>query len=113
MKKTEGSKFLFPGTGKSSHLDDVKKAWRAICKKAGISGLRMHDLRHSYASMLVSEGHGLPVIRDLLGHASIQTTERYSHLYDDATRAAANQVGAKLAGLVATKPKGRRLKAVR
>jgi integrase len=114
MKKAAGSSpYLFPGVGKTGHLDDVRKAWVKVCKKAGITGLRLHDLRHSYASMLVSAGHGLPVIRDLLGHADIQTSARYAHLFDTATRAAANQVGSKLAGMVVTKPKGRKLRAVR
>jgi integrase len=104
MREAAGdSPFLFPGD-QSGHVGNPKKHWSAICKTAGISGLRVHDLRHSYASLLVSSGHGLPVIGELLGHANIATTARYAHLIDDVARAATDRVGARLAGLVAKRP---------
>jgi site-specific recombinase XerD len=56
--------------------------------------LRVHDLRHSYASFLASAGHGLPVIGALLGHTQPSTTARYAHLFDEVTRKATGQVGA-------------------
>jgi integrase len=112
MREAGGdSPFLFPGD-QSGHVGNPKKHWAAICKAAGITGLRVHDLRHSYASMLTSSGHGLPVIGELLGHSNPMTTARYAHLIDDAARAATNKVGAKLAGLVAKRPRGRKLKAI-
>jgi integrase len=85
--------FVFPGGGDSGHLVEIKRVWRNVCKAAGISGLRIHDLRHSYASELVSGGASLPLIGALLGHASPQTTKRYSHLYRDPLRAATERVG--------------------
>lgn len=60
----------------------------------GLTDVRLHDLRHSYASMLVSAGLSLPVIGALLGHTQTQTTARYAHLFDDPLRAATAQVGA-------------------
>jgi integrase len=85
--------FVFPGNGDSGHVVAVKKAWASICRSAGISGLRIHDLRHSFASALVSSGHSLPLIGALLGHSSPSTTSRYSHLHDDPLKAAVEQVG--------------------
>lgn len=69
-------------------LTDVKKTWEAVRKTAGIVDVRLHDLRHTYASLLVSQGHSLPVIGALLGHTQAQTTARYTHLFDDPLRKA-------------------------
>lgn len=65
-----------------------------IALPPGLTDVRIHDLRHSFASMLVSHGHALPVISALLGHTQAQTTARYTHLYDDVLRSATNVVGA-------------------
>jgi integrase len=86
--------YVFPGVGGTGHVVEIKKAWRQLCKAAGISGLRIHDLRHSYASQLVSGGASLPLIGALLGHASPSTTARYSHLHHDPMREATERVGA-------------------
>lgn len=86
--------YVFPGVGGSGHVVELKWAWRRICKAAGITGLRIHDLRHSYASQLASDGTSLPMIGALLGHSSPATTHRYSHLFDDPLRAATERVGA-------------------
>ncbi len=86
--------FIFPGAGATGHVVEIKKSWRAITKAAGIAGLRIHDLRHSFASQLVSSGHSLPLIGALMGHASPTTTARYSHLFVDPQRAAVDRVGA-------------------
>jgi integrase len=72
----------------------VHDAWQRICKTAGIEGLRVHDLRHSFASTLASGGASLPLIGALLGHTQPQTTARYAHLFDDPLRRATEQVGA-------------------
>ena len=90
----DGAEFVFPGRHGVGHRVDLKRPWPEICKAAGITGLRVHDLRHSYASFLVSTGHGLPVIKDLLGHTQISTTMRYAHLFDEVTRKATGKVGA-------------------
>jgi integrase len=88
--------WVFPGysNGDTGHLNTIKKSWAAICKAAGITGLRIHDLRHSFASQLVSGGASLPLIGALLGHAQASTTHRYAHLFDDPQRAAVEKVGA-------------------
>jgi integrase len=85
------SPWVFPnGDG---HLVDPKKSWASICRAAGISGLRIHDLRHTYASMLVNAGLSLPTIGAMLGHTQVSTTARYSHLVDSTLRTAAEHVG--------------------
>jgi integrase len=86
--------FRIPGDAASR----LKYIWQAIRREVGIQDVRIHDLRHSYASFLVNSGLSLPVIGKLLGHASVKTTERYAHLYDDTLRAATSLVGRKIGG---------------
>ena len=88
------SDFVFPGEGGIGHIVDVKKQWAKLCKAAGIDGLRLHDLRHSFASQLASAGASLPLIGALLGHSNPTTTHRYAHLFDDPQRAAVEKVAA-------------------
>src|SRR5262249_54726694 len=89
--------FVFPSHGTSGHLVEIKKSWRQITKAAGIEGLRVHDLRHSYASQLVSGGASLPLIGALLGHSNPNTTARYAHLFRDPLKEATERGGAGLA----------------
>ena len=116
MRKTapDDTTFLFPARPGSAggHRATITKSWYAIIERAGIKDFRIHDLRHSYASVLVSAGHSLPTIGALLGHTQVATTARYSHLFDDVQRAATNKVGAVMAGLVAKPSKRRPLKVV-
>jgi integrase len=84
----------------SSHRRDVKHAWASICRVADIHGARVHDLRHTYASVLASAGLSLPIIGALLGHTTPTTTARYAHLFDDPLRAAAERASAVIAGAV-------------
>jgi integrase len=93
--------FIFPGRY-GGHRASVEKAWKRICKATRITGLRVHDLRHSYASHLASAGIGLHTIGALLGHSNPTTTARYSHLLDDPLRAATERAGAIITG----KPSG-------
>jgi integrase len=86
--------YVFPGNGGHGHVVEIKRPWRHICKAAGIGNLRIHDLRHSFASQLASGGASLPLIGALLGHSNPTTTARYSHLFDDPQRAATEKVGA-------------------
>ncbi|MEJ1996030.1 MAG: tyrosine-type recombinase/integrase [Limibacillus sp.] len=98
MEKEKGSvnEFLFPGLGATGHLVELKKQWRKILKAAELENLRIHDLRHCFASLLASQGCSLPIIGSLLGHTQTQTTARYAHLLDESLRTAANLAGAKL-----------------
>jgi integrase len=93
----EGAEYVFPGRSEG-HRINVKRDWAEVCRAAGLSGLRVHDLRHSYASMLASAGLSLPIIGALLGHTQPATTARYAHLFDDPLRAATERVGAIVTG---------------
>jgi integrase len=123
IKGAATSPYVFPGA-EGQPLTDVKRTWLAVCRKAGLaeqvakrsrSGkivrdkngrplmvwratARIHDLRHTYASILASEGLSLPVIGALLGHTQPATTARYAHLLDDPLRAATERVGAVMTG---------------
>jgi integrase len=105
-KKRALAEYVFPGRGNAQHVINVKRAWRSICTAAKLSGLRIHDLRHSFASQLVSGGASLPLIGALLGHSNPTTTARYSHLFDDPQRKAVESVGAVIlaAGRPAPRP---------
>ena len=92
-KLNPSSYYVFPGTNPDKPLTDIKKTWVSVKKSANISDIVLHDIRHSFASALVSKGVGLPVIGRLLGHTQAQTTLRYAHLYRDPLRAAADIVG--------------------
>jgi integrase len=116
-KAAPDAEFLFPGGSTAGHRTQINRHWNRICERAGIprsgpQALRIHDCRHSYASMLVSAGFSLPVIGNLLGHTQPTTTARYSHLFTDVTRAATNKVGSQLAGLIAKPSKRKPLKVV-
>jgi integrase len=89
-----GNDWVFPGHVAGRHRVNVKDAWVDICRAASITGLRIHDLRHSYASALAGDGASLPIIGALLGHTQAQTTQRYAHLLDDPLRQATNRIGA-------------------
>jgi integrase len=68
--------------------------------RAGLKDVRIHDLRHTFASTAVAAGQGLPIIGKLLGHTQVQTTARYAHLAADPVRVAADQVSGQIASLL-------------
>jgi integrase len=94
-----GAEFVFPSPRadrpvRLGHQVDLERDWLALCKAAHITGARVHDLRHTYASQLVNMGVSLEAIGKLLGHTQIATTQRYSHLRTDVLAAATERVGA-------------------
>ncbi len=93
----EGSPWVFPGDGSNGHMTTIRSFWSAVCKRAKIKEARIHDLRHTFASLLVSAGESLPIVGALLGHTQAKTTSRYAHLLDDPLLAAAERV-AEIAG---------------
>ena len=92
-----GAAPLFPGAG-NRPIREIKKSWASVCKVAGIADARIHDLRHTFASVLASSGLSLPIIGQLLGHTQAATTHRYAHLLDDPLRAATERAGAVITG---------------
>jgi integrase len=96
--------FVFPSaTSASGHIVRVKRAWAWVLKQAGIKGMRLHDLRHGFASMLISSGVPIAVVGELLAHASPTTTRRYAHLDKRVTREAVDKVASIFAAAEAPK----------
>lgn len=89
------------GRRPGAHLTDLQRPWRRVRQRAGLDDVRIHDLRHSFASMAVASGEGLPMIGKLLGHTQVQTTARYAHLADNPVKAAADKVSDVIAGHMA------------
>jgi integrase len=105
-----GSEYVFPGTGRKvlgAHLVNLAKPWAVLKKAAALDDVRLYDaVRHSFASVAVSRhGHALSVVGELLGHSQAATTKRYSHLHDDAAKAAANEIASTISS--ALKGKGK------
>jgi len=101
IERIEGNPHVITGGMKNGQLAPPQKAWQRIRKKAGIEDVRLHDLRHSYASVGAASGMSLPMIGALLGHSQSQTTERYAHLIGDPMKQAANVIGDKIAAAMA------------
>lgn len=97
--------YVIWGEVPGQYLTDLQRPWRRIRAKAGLNDVRIHDLRHSFASGAVLIGEGLPMIGKLLGHKHVQTTARYAHLADDPVRLAAQRVSSELARALFSKPK--------
>ncbi len=89
--------YVFPSEFSDAPRADLNKPWRAIRRRAGAEDLRLHDLRHSFASVGAGAGMGLPIVGALLGHKQAATTERYAHLDASPLRVASDQIGAKIA----------------
>jgi integrase len=97
--------FVIAGQSRSGKPErprsDLKKPWSAIRRHAGLEGLRIHDLRHSFASVGAGAGLGLPIVGKLLGHTQASTTQKYAHLDNDPLRRASNAIGATIAAAMA------------
>lgn len=96
LPRLKNNGYVICGGKAGSHLVNLQKPWVVIRNRAGLSEVRIHDLRHSFASIAVASGMSLPMIGKLLGHSQPQTTARYAHLADDPMRLAAEQIGQKI-----------------
>ena len=90
-QKSAVSKYVFD-SGSGQPLTDIKKTWVSVTTAANISNARVHDLRHTFASIAVSKGLSLPIVGAMLGHTQAQTTSRYAHLMDEPLLQAAELV---------------------
>jgi integrase len=88
---------VIPGLKAGSGLVNLQKPWRAIREAAGLNDVRLHDMRHSFASVAVSSGQSLPMIGKMLGHKQAATTQRYAHLQTDPLRIATADVAERIA----------------
>ena len=89
--------WVIPGRKPGTRLRNIDEAWRMIRERASLEGVRLHDLRHSWASRALALGEGLPVIGKLLGHSRMETTARYAHLARDSAQEAAGRVAESIA----------------
>ena len=97
LPRPPGNPWVIPGRKPGARMKDIDHAWKIIRARAGLEGVRLHDLRHSYASRALALGEGLPMIAKLLGHAHLETTARYAHLARDSVHEAAERVSASIA----------------
>jgi integrase len=104
LPRTSGNPFVICGQRDGSHLVNLQKAWRVVRELAGLGDLRLHDLRHSFASIGVGEGLGLPLLGGLLGHTQPATTARYAHLANDPLKTANELIGTRLSELLGADP---------
>ena len=106
LPRMEENPFVFPGLRENQHLKEIKRLWYAARHAAKLDGLRLHDLRHSFASVPATGGESLLVVRSLLGHKRVSTTERYAHLGDDPVKRAANRAAGDIAEWMGTRSGG-------
>ncbi|MEP9348570.1 tyrosine-type recombinase/integrase [Xanthobacter sp. KR7-225] len=98
IKRRKGVPYVFPATrGGEGHIAGLSKAWGDVREKAGMPELRLHDLRHSFASFAVADGAALYLVGKVLGHKQASTTEIYAHLRDDPLKAVADATAKKIA----------------
>ncbi len=97
VPRIDGCRYVIAGDKLDKPRSDLKRPWAMVTRAAGLEGIRLHDLRHTYASHGAAAGMGLTVVGRLLGHADVKTTNRYSHFDADPLRRAANAVGSALA----------------
>lgn len=97
LARIEGNPYVIVGEAKDKPRSDLKRPWKRITTSAGLADLRLHDLRHSYASVGAASGMGLGIVGKLLGHASPATTARYSHFADDPLRRASESISGTIA----------------
>ncbi len=100
LPRYQGGELVFPSQKPDRPYVGTPKVWLAVRASCELSGVRLHDLRHSFASVAVSEGSSLPVIGVLLGHKDAATTAQYAHLHDDPVRGAVEKVGERLADFI-------------
>ena len=96
--------FLFPTYARGSSEWRLRVRWQSVCEAAGLGPLRLHDLRHTFASQAVMSGENLPLVGRLLGHRRHRTTAGYAHLADHHLVEAAERVGQHLAKAMANSP---------
>ena len=96
IERVSGNPYVIVGTRPGQHWTDLQRPWRRIRAKAELPGLRIHDLRHTFASVAAGSGESLAAIGKLLGHSQVQTTARYAHLAPDPVQATADRVASEI-----------------
>ncbi len=110
LPRVEGNPYVIPGRNRGEHYQGEQKAWERVRAAAGLKDLRLHDLRHNYASVLASGGASLQMIGQLLGHKRVATTARYAHLVDSALRDLTERAASALGAVAAPPARGKVLR---
>ena len=97
VERKDGNPWVIAGRRPGTRIASLHFPWARIRRRAGLDDVRIHDLRHSFASGGLLVGEGLPMIGKLLGHSHVQTTARYAHLADDPVKAAADRIASRIA----------------
>lgn len=100
LPREAGNPYVILGDVDGAPLVNLQKPWRRIRSKAGLEDVRIHDLRHTYASVAMKDGIDPFTLKEIMGHKNLTTTLRYAHLADDAVQRAAGSVAARLARAV-------------
>ena len=98
LSREDDNPWVIAGRLPGSHITDLQKPWRRIRARARLEDVRIHDLRHSYASRALALGESLTMIGKLLGHTQVQTTARYAHLARDSIQTAAARITGSIGG---------------
>ena len=97
LPRIEGNPWVIHGKRPGTHMTELDDAWQTVRARAGLSDVRLHDLRHSFASRALALGESLPMIGKLLGHAQVETTARYAHLTRESVRETAERIARSIA----------------
>lgn len=100
LPRFSGNEHVIPGNRPGAPFAGIQRPWRRIRGLAGLNDLRLHDLRHGFASVGVAAGESLFIVGKLLGHKRSRTTERYAHLAPEPAKAAADRTGARLEAML-------------
>ncbi len=103
LPRLAGNAHVIPGDRPGAAFVGIQKPWQRIRARAGLGNVRLHDLRHAFASAAVAAGDSLFIVGKLLGHRQASTTERYAHLAPDPARAVANRTAERLAAMMGRK----------
>jgi integrase len=98
VRRGSNETFVFPAHRGGGHIVGLQKIWERVRTRAGLPGVRIHDLRHSYASFAIADGASLFMVAKALGHADTRVTERYSHIQGDALSDLAERAERRMSG---------------
>ena len=107
LPRVEGNPYVIPGFRPGRHLADLNHYWDRVREKADLEDVRLHDIRHSFASRALALGESLSMIGKLLGHSKIDTTSRYAHLARDSIKASSARVSASIGADILDRPRPR------
>lgn len=107
LPRRKGNPFVILGESTTGPMINLQKPWRRIRHLTGLDDVRIHDLRHTYASVAIQNGIDPFTLKEIMGHKNLQTTLRYAHLADETVQRAAGTVAARLAGAIRTRSNGR------